>query len=391
MDEGTQQQIRSARGGVPLENGTRRQMERGFGADFSKVRIHTDSTADTLNRSLNAHAFTRGSNIFFKRGEYSPATSGGKRLLAHELTHTIQQNAVQPQAISRSGTGGAQDMVQAKFMNATKKMPWVRIYSGEERPDPKVSKATINHLFSRTLEVDPNQTYKNGRTLWVRARVVKQSGVAENAGWIKWSDVQWAGDVNPELEHQVGDKFFGLAQPFGDDVHNTLSGYGTRKEKAIALYQKHQKDPGILDKLATKKSKHRALVEAKLAIGGKLAKAGNVHGKGAPQTSNEHFINTMDSYLGIPLELFELHESGKPTRGVIDSHNQSSWKTLQKMDPQDRKMMADINAIPTGQAGNGFQDLVGVIRAIAPRWHCGPRSAQGITYISCSTALAWKT
>ena len=78
-------------GGQPLGDGVRQPMEQAFGADFGSVKVHTDSTADNLNRSLNARAFTTGSDLFFKQGEYNPGSSGGQELLAHELTHVVQQ------------------------------------------------------------------------------------------------------------------------------------------------------------------------------------------------------------------------------------------------------------------------------------------------------------
>ena len=83
-------------GGSPLDDGLRRKMERGFGADFSSVRVHTDSTATGLSNRIQAKAFTTGSDIFFSQGAYSPDTSQGQKLVAHELTHTIQQCAAQP-------------------------------------------------------------------------------------------------------------------------------------------------------------------------------------------------------------------------------------------------------------------------------------------------------
>jgi hypothetical protein len=89
--ESTISQARSS--GKPLGEPIRRQMEGAFGADFSGVRVHTNNTADTLNRSLSARAFTTGNNIFFKQGEYNPSSSSGKELLAPELTHTIQQGS----------------------------------------------------------------------------------------------------------------------------------------------------------------------------------------------------------------------------------------------------------------------------------------------------------
>lgn len=88
-----EQTIQSARGaGQPLDSGARAQMEPAFGADFGGVRVHADGQADQLNRSLSARAFTTGQDIFFKQGEYSPGSSTGRELLAHELTHVVQQN-----------------------------------------------------------------------------------------------------------------------------------------------------------------------------------------------------------------------------------------------------------------------------------------------------------
>jgi hypothetical protein len=67
-------------------------MESSFGADFGGVRIHHDARSDGLSQALSARAFTTGRDVFFRQGEYSPGTSGGRELLAHELTHVVQQN-----------------------------------------------------------------------------------------------------------------------------------------------------------------------------------------------------------------------------------------------------------------------------------------------------------
>jgi hypothetical protein len=66
-------------------------MQDAFGADFSDVRIHTNSGASRVTRSLKAEAFTFGNEIFFDQGRYDPHSLSGKRLLAHELTHALQQ------------------------------------------------------------------------------------------------------------------------------------------------------------------------------------------------------------------------------------------------------------------------------------------------------------
>jgi len=79
--------------GSPLAPNTRREMESSFGADFSGVRVHNNSNAVQMNQQLGAQAFTNGNDIYFNEGKYSPNTDSGKHLLAHELTHTVQQGA----------------------------------------------------------------------------------------------------------------------------------------------------------------------------------------------------------------------------------------------------------------------------------------------------------
>ncbi|WP_339705304.1 DUF4157 domain-containing protein [uncultured Kriegella sp.] len=79
--------------GTAMPSATQREMSSGFGTDFSNVNIHTDSSAVHMNKALGAHAFTHGSDIYFNEGKYNPESESGKHLLAHELTHTVQQGA----------------------------------------------------------------------------------------------------------------------------------------------------------------------------------------------------------------------------------------------------------------------------------------------------------
>lgn len=79
-------------GGTQLDVDTRGFMETRFGYDFSKVKIHTDGNAVRSAQSINALAYTSGSNIVFNEGQYEPGTVRGRKLLAHELTHVIQQS-----------------------------------------------------------------------------------------------------------------------------------------------------------------------------------------------------------------------------------------------------------------------------------------------------------
>ncbi len=80
-------------GGSSMDSHTQSFMQNRFGADFSDVKIHTGGDAIQMNRDLNAKAFTVGNDIYFNEGRYSPNSDSGKHLLAHELTHTVQQSA----------------------------------------------------------------------------------------------------------------------------------------------------------------------------------------------------------------------------------------------------------------------------------------------------------
>ncbi len=84
--------------GEPLDQRTRHSMEQRFAEDFSQVRIHSDSQAATAAGNAGARAFTIGNNIVFGEGRYAPTSGDGRQLLAHELTHVVQQRrgAIRP-------------------------------------------------------------------------------------------------------------------------------------------------------------------------------------------------------------------------------------------------------------------------------------------------------
>jgi Domain of unknown function (DUF4157) len=80
-------------GGNPLGPDVREEMQARLGHDFSDVKVHTDSQAHDSARSVNAHAYTVGSNVVFQRDKYDPSSTAGKTMLAHELTHVVQQRS----------------------------------------------------------------------------------------------------------------------------------------------------------------------------------------------------------------------------------------------------------------------------------------------------------
>ncbi|MEH2275722.1 MAG: DUF4157 domain-containing protein [Nostoc sp.] len=105
--------IQQARGsGQPLADSIKSPMEQAFRADFSGVKVHTDTQADQLNQSIQAKAFTTGQDVFFRQGAYDPGSRGGQELLAHELTHVVQQNGAQIQRQSMPISFSSQGVIQ---------------------------------------------------------------------------------------------------------------------------------------------------------------------------------------------------------------------------------------------------------------------------------------
>ena len=144
--ETVQRDIEGQRGrGQTLNNKVRQPMEQAFGNSFAGVNVHTDAKADNLNRELGARAFTTGRDIFFRQGEYQPEAPAGKELLAHELTHVVQQ-------------GGATHTVQRSVGFEFEDSSW-RAWKYDPQPDgtvlrPARRKEVLHHGNHFTLEGD---------------------------------------------------------------------------------------------------------------------------------------------------------------------------------------------------------------------------------------------
>ena len=102
VSESVANDIRALEGkGSPLPAAERSYFEPRFGADFSQVRVHTDAHAARTASSINAKAFTTGKDIAFGSGHYAPGTQAGRQLLAHELTHVVQQGGARTEPVGR--------------------------------------------------------------------------------------------------------------------------------------------------------------------------------------------------------------------------------------------------------------------------------------------------
>ena len=97
--------------GSHLNKNVQREMSDSIGADFSNVRIHTDNRAAEMSQSIRAKAFTIGNDVYFNKGQYNPESTSGKHLLAHELTHVVQQNSC-AQKVDKTSSHSSSEIVQ---------------------------------------------------------------------------------------------------------------------------------------------------------------------------------------------------------------------------------------------------------------------------------------
>lgn len=142
-------------GGSALPETTLTFMESRFGADFGGVRIHTGEKAQQLSQTIHAHAFTHGNDIYFNQGKYNPDSASGGNLLAHELTHTLQQGASQPknQAAPPSTSGVSRKIqreaagVPVQLTNAVEKAKTVEGKIDANKPQADGNRTGYEHLL----------------------------------------------------------------------------------------------------------------------------------------------------------------------------------------------------------------------------------------------------
>lgn len=152
--------------GQTISAHSRQFFEPRFGHDFSRVRIHTDSGAAKSAQSINALAYTTGNNIVFNSGQYSPETPSGQRLMAHELTHVVQQGAkssmVQRLSEDEKLDGGlppgGTDMNQPVKQSSSSTPDTDPSYCPS--PAPEVNDNTVQMLINNQLKAFTDKTGK---------------------------------------------------------------------------------------------------------------------------------------------------------------------------------------------------------------------------------------
>ncbi len=201
-------------GGAAMDGGTRSFMEQRFGADFSAVNIHTDATAETLNRELDARAFAVGNDIYFNSGQYNPATESGKHLLAHELTHTLQQqgNAVSTKRLQRKPDKTDED----------------KIYAAIDYPAALQQNNAQWQTKGRFYSVFEEITYKKGTGLYPwSAPVAYANHVYEIQTKLRelWKD-KYLGNVNGIVDDRLLTDLQTIAEHYASKKKDAAAAYG---------------------------------------------------------------------------------------------------------------------------------------------------------------------
>jgi hypothetical protein len=232
--------------GRPLDAGTRQDMEQRFGHDFSQVRIHEGAAAEQSARDVGARAYTVGSNIAFAAGQFAPASAEGRRLLAHELTHVIQQGAggwlqrqqLQTPGSTKAGTGSTTAPGSGKGSVVTPKD--VPRSCGPEVSGWIVGQASKQMGNAAVLAV--RAAISEANALAAKYDTSAQAAVEAGAAWqvaSTESSLKKAGTVPPG-DRPTADIATGLkgAVGFGTSVAVDFSGSDTKIEDVKKMYEK---------------------------------------------------------------------------------------------------------------------------------------------------------
>lgn len=144
---------RARGGGQPLSSTLKEPMERQFGTNFGGVRIHTDGKADNLARSIQAKAFTTGRDVFFRQGAYQPESRGGQELIAHELTHVVQQSGG---AIQRTSLGTETEVSRTRPEQLQRQAIETRLSTKFYRRKNGSNSRKINDAIEEYNKIDEN-------------------------------------------------------------------------------------------------------------------------------------------------------------------------------------------------------------------------------------------
>jgi HNH/Endo VII superfamily nuclease toxin with a HHH motif/Domain of unknown function (DUF4157) len=266
-------------GGSPLQNNTRSDMESSFGADFSGVRVHTGGEAVQMSKDLNAHAFTHGSDVYFNSGKYNPSNTEGSRLLAHELTHTVQQGSGIKNSIQKEDIPGLPVNENPLVLPTSRiEMPWVGNGAG-------VNSSELGYLrnptqFWREFQTQFGQELSEAN----RALIAAGRSPVVDAQWLEFNP-QHNGYLESILEHHhVGQGSNAVALP--EELHDAYTVFHPQR-RVIGTAERGIR-PRFLNpdgSLKLPDMPTRVQMEAEVA---RHTRAGRIVGRGVtPQTAPE--------------------------------------------------------------------------------------------------------
>lgn len=272
--------------GNPLDGATRNFMEQRFKADFSSVRVHTGNEAAQSNEALHAKAFTFGHNIFFNRGKYNPSSGQGQRLLAHELTHTLQQQggnySIQKEDKQKDPTYYSPE----PDIDFNLLMPELQLRIFHFLLEADTSKVHLDYQ-TRNFMAGLSYQYGDALSLNMRFRDFKTKlgwtpgdnkfalGLNHGAFGLNFSTQPWNQQVGLGLT-------YGLQLPSLDQMNSTFAAGGNSAmgmamgisgafNDPFAYYQQHKDDIENISKTADMLKKITKAGESKIRLGGGLS------------------------------------------------------------------------------------------------------------------------
>ncbi len=242
-----EQQLQAARGrGQPLPPALKEDFETKFGADFGGVRVHADAHAGELNRSIAADAFTAGRDVFFRQGVYDPGSRDGQKLIAHELTHVLQQAA----------DGAAVRSIQRKWVYINGELTWVPDDDAETQTEPHPEAFDWGDLLGpaptgapqipQSAPVGPSATSEQSKTDTPPQSQQKRYGHDRHFGKPGQEDFGLPVERLPRLEPPKQTLFAPLQPSSSTDAPQVAP----RLRKFAPITVKRQPEPGSVTKVA---------------------------------------------------------------------------------------------------------------------------------------------
>lgn len=252
LDADTDRAIRSSRGGgKAMPTTARRQMEGAFGADFSGIRVHEGSQAAALNERIQAKAFTVGNDVFFRDGMPDTNSSSGQHLLAHELTHTIQQGGA-PAQRSTDAKAVPTDRLQRDTGTVVRR----NVDTIITQTDAQLSESKERLPASKAAMLDPATFKEATKTKWHRRGAALK---AIDKYLVEYKALAPpAGDVNPGVPNPGMEEFY-------------------KKKQKLLLMMQYAAEQWILDHAVNDEQGSRTLRGERGTAGGTFHKAAETH------------------------------------------------------------------------------------------------------------------